>query len=271
MEALCCFTSLCYDISTKWLWLEMVRVSRWFSNLLAHLAKPALYATHTAHLHVMSVTELLLISVLLQCLMSKSHMFCLLCSTGVQPVIWNVFMSLPMNATMTDYIQTVLPQIAAVRGVVLLSVEPDRGLAAVTTDAINQLASYITQYEKVIFFCFCYFISFVSLHKACWSSPKCGRCRKNDAAIKIQHPCCNSWLCVFVDLSAYTCSLHWQYLRSLPCLVRVSGLGVGERWCIDLPIQKPDQEMNIWTEQKSSRPLSKMRLHFKVVYFDVPY
>ena len=73
----------------------------------------------------------------------------LICRTGMSPVIWNVFISLPMNATITGYMETVVPQIAAIRGIVLLSVEPDQGLAAVTTTAVQQLADYITRYEKV--------------------------------------------------------------------------------------------------------------------------
>lgn len=73
----------------------------------------------------------------------------LICRTGMSPVIWNVFISLPMNATITGYMETVVPQIAAIRGIVLLSVEPDQGLAAVTTTAVQQLADYITKYEKV--------------------------------------------------------------------------------------------------------------------------
>ena len=46
---------------------------------------------------------------------------------------------------------TILPQIAAVKGIALLTVEPMAGLAAVTTDSVQLLAKYITQYQKVIY------------------------------------------------------------------------------------------------------------------------
>ena len=65
-------------------------------------------------------------------------------------MVWNVFVQLPLNSTLTSYMDTILPQIAAVKGIALLTVEPMAGLAAVTTDSVRQLAKYITQYQKVI-------------------------------------------------------------------------------------------------------------------------
>jgi hypothetical protein len=69
----------------------------------------------------------------------------------VQPVIWNVFVSLPLNGTTTGYLEQTLPQIAAAKAICLLTVEPDQGLAAVTASAVQELATYITTYEKVNF------------------------------------------------------------------------------------------------------------------------
>ena len=71
------------------------------------------------------------------------------CRAGVQPVIWNVFVSLPLNATTISYLQSTLPQIASAKAICLLTVEPDQGLAAVTPAAVQALAGYITTYEKV--------------------------------------------------------------------------------------------------------------------------
>ena len=59
-------------------------------------------------------------------------------------------MSLPLNATTTAYLQDILPQVAAINAIVLLTVEPDQGLSAVTTEAVQELAEYITTYEQVI-------------------------------------------------------------------------------------------------------------------------
>jgi hypothetical protein len=67
----------------------------------------------------------------------------------VSPVIWNIFVSLPLNGTTTGYLQQTLPQIAAAKAICLLTVEPDQGLAAVTASAVQELATYITTYEKV--------------------------------------------------------------------------------------------------------------------------
>jgi hypothetical protein len=63
-------------------------------------------------------------------------------------VIWNVFVSLPLNATTSGYLQEILPQIASAKAICLLTVEPDQGLAAVTPAAVQELASTITTYEK---------------------------------------------------------------------------------------------------------------------------
>lgn len=65
------------------------------------------------------------------------------------PVIWNVFVSLPLNDTTRGYLQQTLPQVASAKGIVLLSVEPDQGLSAVTATAVTELAGIITTYEKV--------------------------------------------------------------------------------------------------------------------------
>ena len=65
------------------------------------------------------------------------------------PVVFNVFVSIPLNGTTTMYLQQTLPQIAAAKAICLLSVEPDQGLSAVTTPAVQELASYIMQYEQV--------------------------------------------------------------------------------------------------------------------------
>ena len=72
-----------------------------------------------------------------------------LCRTGVSPVIWNVFVSIPLNSTTTTYLQQTLPQIAAADAICLLTVEPFQGLAAVTPAAVKELASYIMQAEQV--------------------------------------------------------------------------------------------------------------------------
>ena len=65
------------------------------------------------------------------------------------PVVFDVFVSIPLNGTTTTYLQQTLPQIAAANAICLLTVEPDQGLPAVTTSAVQELASYITQYEQV--------------------------------------------------------------------------------------------------------------------------
>ena len=65
------------------------------------------------------------------------------------PVVFNVFVSIPLNGTTTTYLQQILPQIAAANAICLLSVEPDQGLSAVTTSAVQELASYIMEYEQV--------------------------------------------------------------------------------------------------------------------------
>lgn len=71
------------------------------------------------------------------------------CRAGVSPVIWNVFVSLPLNATTISYMQSTLPQIAAAKAICMLTVMPDQGLAAVTPATVQELATYITTYEKV--------------------------------------------------------------------------------------------------------------------------
>lgn len=81
--------------------------------------------------------------------LAKTTHINLFCRTGISPVIFNVFVSLPMNSTMLAYMQSVVPQIAAARAIVLLTVEPDQGFAAVTSSSVQSLASYITQYEQV--------------------------------------------------------------------------------------------------------------------------
>ena len=71
-------------------------------------------------------------------------------SSTVQPVVYNVFVSIPLNATTSSYLDQVLPEIAAANAVVLLTVEPDQGLAAVTGTAISGLATYILEYQQVM-------------------------------------------------------------------------------------------------------------------------
>lgn len=69
--------------------------------------------------------------------------------TAISPVVWNVFVTIPLNSTTTGYLQQVLPQIAAAEAICLLTVEPMAGLADVTATAVQQLATIISQYQQV--------------------------------------------------------------------------------------------------------------------------
>ena len=71
------------------------------------------------------------------------------CSTATSPVVWNVFVTIPLNSTTDGYLQQTLPQIAAAQAICLLTVEPMAGLSAVTPSAVQELATYINQYQKV--------------------------------------------------------------------------------------------------------------------------
>ena len=71
------------------------------------------------------------------------------CRTAISPVVWNVFVTIPLNSTTVGYLQQTLPQIAAAQAICLLTVEPMSGLDQVTATAVQQLAAIIDQYQKV--------------------------------------------------------------------------------------------------------------------------
>ena len=71
-------------------------------------------------------------------------------SANVAPVAFNVFTTLPLDANYTMILNTALHQMAEMKALVLLTVEPADGLSAVTYDAIGVLAGYIKQAQLVI-------------------------------------------------------------------------------------------------------------------------
>ncbi|KAK9786491.1 hypothetical protein WJX73_000886 [Symbiochloris irregularis] len=62
---------------------------------------------------------------------------------GIYPAVWNIYVTLPMDGNSTTVLNTALPQLAAIKALVHLTVEPQSGLAAVTYPAIGKLAYYI--------------------------------------------------------------------------------------------------------------------------------
>ena len=68
---------------------------------------------------------------------------------GLAPAAYNLYVNLPLDQNSTSILSTALPQIAAQGAVVLLTVEPIRGYANLTYDAIGQLAYYIKQFQLV--------------------------------------------------------------------------------------------------------------------------
>lgn len=67
---------------------------------------------------------------------------------GFTPAILSIFIKLPLDATDRTYLQSVIPQITAKKTILMLTAEPNSGLAAVTSDAIGELSAYVRQAEK---------------------------------------------------------------------------------------------------------------------------
>ena len=67
----------------------------------------------------------------------------------VKPVAFNVFCTLPLDVNSTNILTNALPQLAAMKALVLLTVEPTQGLHKVTYDTIGQLGYYIKQAQLV--------------------------------------------------------------------------------------------------------------------------
>lgn len=68
---------------------------------------------------------------------------------GISPAVFNVYTTLPMDGNSTTVINTALPQLAAMKALVHLTVEPQDGLSAVTYQAIGKLAYYIKNAQLV--------------------------------------------------------------------------------------------------------------------------
>lgn len=68
---------------------------------------------------------------------------------GISPAVFNVYTTLPMDGNSTTVLNTALPQLAAMKALVHLTVEPQDGLSAVTYQAIGTLAYYIKNAQLV--------------------------------------------------------------------------------------------------------------------------
>lgn len=67
----------------------------------------------------------------------------------IAPVAYNVFTTLPLDANSTQRLDIALPQLAEMKALVLLTVEPNEGLSAVTYAEIGKLGYYIKQAQLV--------------------------------------------------------------------------------------------------------------------------
>ena len=67
----------------------------------------------------------------------------------VTPAAFNVFVTLPLDTNSTKILETTLPQLAQMKALVLLTVEPTQGLHAVTYATIGTLGYYIKQAQLV--------------------------------------------------------------------------------------------------------------------------
>ena len=72
-------------------------------------------------------------------------------STGLQPVVYDVFVPFPLDLNATEYFELVLPQIASLGAIAMLTIQPFGGFQTVTDSALSQLTDYITQYSQVYF------------------------------------------------------------------------------------------------------------------------
>ena len=70
-------------------------------------------------------------------------------SIGFSPALFNIFVTIPLNSNGTEYLQLVIPQMTAIKAIVMITATPDYGLAAVTEAAVSELAFYISQAEQV--------------------------------------------------------------------------------------------------------------------------
>ena len=68
---------------------------------------------------------------------------------GLQPAVFNVFTTLPVDDNSTKILNLALPQLAELKALVFLTIEPSYGLSRVTYAEINKLAFYIKQAQLV--------------------------------------------------------------------------------------------------------------------------
>lgn len=69
--------------------------------------------------------------------------------TGFSPAIFNIFVPLPLEQNGTSYLRLVIPQFVEVKAVIMITVTPTYGLAAVTEAYVSELAFFISQAEQV--------------------------------------------------------------------------------------------------------------------------
>lgn len=68
---------------------------------------------------------------------------------GFTPAIFNIFVPLPLTTDARAYLQSVIPQLTAIKAQAMLTIQPTEGLAAVSEGSIRELADYIKQAERV--------------------------------------------------------------------------------------------------------------------------
>lgn len=67
---------------------------------------------------------------------------------GFTPAILSIFVKLPLGASDRSYLQSVIPQITAKKAILMITAEPSSGLAAVTSDAVDELSACVREAEK---------------------------------------------------------------------------------------------------------------------------
>ena len=68
---------------------------------------------------------------------------------GLEPAVYNIFIPFPLDENATEYLASVLPQIAEEEAIAMLTVMPNDGLDLVTVEAVTELAEYILPAEQV--------------------------------------------------------------------------------------------------------------------------
>ncbi|KAK9822843.1 hypothetical protein WJX81_002084 [Elliptochloris bilobata] len=68
-------------------------------------------------------------------------------TTGIAPVAYDIFVGLPLDLNDMYWLAEILPQIAKVKAVLVVTLEPSGGLPAVTSASVLQLATVMRAYE----------------------------------------------------------------------------------------------------------------------------